>query len=101
MIDGIKRVKDFCGRLLSYEDRFKTEQREDVVVCLLGERIEHVTEMGKVVGKGVSILVHVGTNNAAREFTPAIMKKYRNLLKRTKQARVDQIILPGILKPYP
>ena len=48
-------------------------------------------------GKGGSILVHVGTNNADREGTTAIVKKYRDLLKRTKQARVGQIILSGIL----
>ena len=57
------------------------------------ERIEQV--MGA--GKGGSILVHVGTNNADREGTTAIVKKYHNLLKRTKQARVGQIILSGIL----
>ena len=48
-------------------------------------------------GKGGTILVHVGTNNADKEGTTAIVKKYRDLLKRTKQARVGQIILSGIL----
>ena len=42
--------------------------------------------MGAV--RGGSILVHVCTNNADREGTTAIVRKYRILLKRTKQARV-------------
>ena len=82
----------------------KTDSRlskwEDVVVCLLGARIEHVTERIEQVmgaGKEGSILVHVGTNNADREGTTSIVKKRRNSLKRTKQARVAQIILSGIL----
>ena len=48
----------------------KTDSRlskGDVVVCLPGARIEHVTErleqiMGR--GNGGYILVHIGTNNA-------------------------------------
>ena len=51
-------------------------------------------------GNGWSILVHVGTNNADKEGTTAILKKYRNLLKKTKQARVGQIILSGILPVF-
>ncbi len=34
--------------------------------------------------------LHVGTNNADKEGTTAIVEKYRNLLKKTKQARVGQ-----------
>ena len=69
---------------------------EDIVVCLPGARIEHVTErvqriMGR--GNGGTILVHIGTNNADKEGTTAIVKKYRNSLKKTKEARVGQIIL--------
>ena len=77
---------------------------EDDVVCLPGARIiEHVTErvekiMGR--GKGGFILVHIGTNNADKEGTTAIVEKYRNLLKKTKQARVGQIILSGILPVF-
>ena len=37
-------------------------------------------------GKGGSILVRTGTNNADREGTTAIAKTYRNQLKRTKPA---------------
>ena len=63
-------------------------------------RIEHVTErVEKIVGrgKGGTILVHVGTNNTDKEGTTAIVEKYRKLLKKTKQARLGQIILSGIL----
>ena len=44
-------------------------------------------------GNGGSIRVHVQTNNADKAGTTAIVEKYRNLLKKTKQARVGQIIL--------
>ena len=71
---------------------------DDTSLC--HARIEHATERVEQVmgtGKGGSILVLVGTNNADREGTTVIVKKYRDLLKRTKQARVGQIILSGIL----
>ena len=76
---------------------------KDVVVCLPGARIEHVTErvaqiMGR--GNGGSILIHIGTTNADKEGTTAIVEKYMNLLKKTKQARVGQIILSGILPVF-
>ena len=65
-------------------------------MCLPGARIEHVKErvkkfMGR--GNGGTILVHVGTNNAGKEGTTAIVEKYWNLLKKTKQARVGKIII--------
>ena len=46
-----------------------------------GSKIEHVTErleqiMGR--GKGGTILVDVGTNNADKEGTTTIVDKYRN-----------------------
>ena len=46
------------------------------------------------------MLVHVGTNNADKEGTTAIVEKYRNLLKKTKQARVGQIVISGILPVF-
>ena len=76
---------------------------KDVVVCLPGARIEHVTERVKKImgrGNGGSIVVHVGTNNADKEGTTAILEKYRDLLKKTKQARVGQIIISGILPVF-
>ena len=53
------------------------------------ERVEEI--MGR--GNGGSILVHIGTNNADKEGSTAILEKYRNLLKKAKQARIGQIIL--------
>ena len=50
--------------------------------------------------KGRAILVHIGTNNADKEGTTAIVDKYRKLLKKTKEARVEQIILSGILPVF-
>ena len=44
--------------------------------------------------------VHIGTNNADKEGTTAIVKKYRDLPKETKEARVEQIILSGILPVF-
>ena len=85
----------------------KTDTRlskgEDIEVCLPGARIEHVTErvekiMGR--GKGGTIMVHLGTNNADMEGTTAIVDKYSNLLKKTKEARVGQVILSGILPVF-
>ena len=69
-------------------------------MCLPGARIEHVTErVEKIMGRGNggTILVHVETNNTDKEGTTAIVEKYRKLLKKTKQARLGQIILSGIL----
>ena len=54
---------------------------KDVVVCLPGARIEHVTERaGQIMGRGNggSILLHIGTNNADKEVTTAIVEKYRS-----------------------
>ena len=53
-------------------------------MCLPGARIEHVTErVEKIMGRGngVTLLVHVGTNNTDKEGTTAIVEKYRKLLK--------------------
>ena len=49
---------------------------------------------------GGSILGHIGMNNAVKEGTTAKVEKYRNLLKTTKQTRVGQIILRGLLPAF-
>ena len=61
------------------------------------ERVEKI--MGRGNG-GSIILAHVGTNNADKEGTTAILEKYRNLLKKTKQARVGQITVSGIVPVF-
>ena len=102
--DGIKKnSRIYVGYSIVRKTDSRQSKREDVVVCLPGAKIEHVTErveqiMGR--GNGGSILVHVGTNNADKEGTTAIVEKYRNLLKKSKQARVGQIILSGILTVF-
>ena len=48
-------------------------------------------------GKGGSILVHVGTNNAETEGITAIVTKYRQLVTTAKQTCVQKIILSGVL----
>ena len=60
------------------------------------ERVEKI--MGR--GKRGTILVHVGTYNADKEGTTAIVDTYRKLLKKTKEARVGHIILSGILPVF-
>ena len=104
VIDGKKR-KDtiYVGDSIMRKTDSRLSKGEDVVVCLPGARIEHVTErVEKIMGRGNggTILVHVGTNNADKEETTAIVEKYRDLLKKTKQARVGQIIISGILPVF-
>ena len=51
---------------------------KDVVICLPGARIEHVTErVEQITGRanGGSILIHIGTNNADKEGTTEIVEK--------------------------
>ena len=104
VIEGFKRNSTmYVGDSIVRKTDSRLNRGEDVVVCLPGARIEHVTErvekiMGR--GKGGTILVHIGTNNADKEGTTAIVDKYRKLLKKTNEARVEQIILPGILPVF-
>ena len=97
VIHGKKR-KDtiYVGDSIMRKTDPRLSKGEDVVVCLPGARIEHVTEsVEKIMGRGNggTILVHVGTNNAEKKGTTAIVEKYRDLLKKTKQATVGQIII--------
>ena len=89
VIDVIKRKsRIFVGDSIVRKTDSRLSNGEDVVVCLPGARIEHVTEIVEKImgrGNGVSILVHIGTNNADKEGTSAIVEKYRNLPKKTKQ----------------
>ena len=104
VIEGIKRnATTYVGDSIVRKTDARLNKGEDVVVCLPGARIEHVTErVEKIMGRGNggTILVHVGTNNADKERTTAIVEKYRDLLKKTKQARVGQIIISGILPVF-
>ena len=80
VIDGIKRQsRIFVGHSIVRKTDSRLSKSEDVVVCLPGARIEHVTGrveqiMGR--GNGGSILVHIGTNNAEKERATAVLEKY-------------------------
>ena len=104
VIDGTKRnSRIYMGDSILRKTDTRLSRGEDVVVCLPGARIEHVTErVEQIMGRGYggSILVHVGTNNTDKEGSTAIVDKYRKLLKKTKEARVEQVILSGILPVF-
>ena len=104
VIEGFKRNSAiYVGDSIVRKTDSRLNKGEDVVVCLPGARIEHVTArvekiMGR--GKGGTVLVHIGTNNADKEGTTAIVDKYSKLLKKTKEARIGRIILSGILPVF-
>ena len=104
VIDGIKRnTTIYAGDSIIRKTDSRLSKGEDVVVCLPGARIEHVTErVEKIMGRGNggTILEHVGNNTTDKEGTTAIVEKYRKIPKKTKQARLGQIILSGILPVF-
>ena len=104
VIDGFKRNSTiYVGDSIVRKTVTRLSKGKDVVVCSPGARIGHGTErveqiMGR--GNGGSIVIHIGTKNADKEGTTALVEKYRSLLKKTKQARVGHIILSGILPVF-
>ena len=97
---ALRTERVFMGDSILRKTDRTLSKGEDVVVCLPGARIEHVTERVTNVlghGQGGYVLVHVGTNNADREGTTRIVKRYRELVETLKKTRVEQIILSGIL----
>ena len=97
---ALRTERVFMGDSILRKTTRTLSKGEDVVVCLPGARIEHVTERVEKVlghGQGGSILVHVGTNNEDRDGTTRIVKRYRQLVETLKKTRVEQIILSGIL----
>ena len=67
----------------------------------LARHRKSTADHGTVVNVGtIIILFHIGTHNADKEGTTAIVNKYRNLMKKTKEAWVGQIILSGILPVF-
>ena len=101
VIEGVrKRAMVFVGDSIVRKIDRVLNKGDDVVVCLPGAIIEAVTErVENIVGscKGGSILLHVETNNAEREGTTAIVRKYRHLVITLKQTQIEQVILSGIL----
>ena len=73
---------------------------DDITVCLPGSEIEDIAEKAEQVmggGTGGAVHVHVGTNNAEKEETSAIVGKCRRLIKTLKEARIGQIVLSWTL----
>ena len=101
VIEGVKkRARVFVGDSIVRKTDRVLNKGEDVVVCLPGAKIEAITERVENIvglGKGGSVLVHIGTNTVEREGTTAIVRKYRNLVRTRKQTRVEQVMLSGIL----
>ena len=75
-------------------------KEKTTTVCLPGARVDDVRKrVGQVMGPGTggSICVHVGTNDADKEGTTAIVGKFRALLRELKARRVGNILISGIL----
>ena len=97
---ALRTERVFMGDSILRKTDKTLSKGEDVVVCVPGARIEHVTERVENTsghGQGGSILVYVRTNNADREGTTSIVQTYRQLVGKLKKTRVEQIILSGIL----
>ena len=80
VIEGVRKTASvFVGDSIIRKTDRVLNKGDDVVVCLHGAKIEAITERVENIvgsGKGGSVLVHVGTNNAEREGTTAIVRKY-------------------------
>ena len=104
VIGGIKRNPTiYVGDSIVRKTDSTLNDDNDIVVRLPGARIKHVRgRIQRIVGfgNGGTILVHIGTNNADKEGTRATLKKYRHLLKKTKEPTVGQILLSWILPVF-
>ena len=99
-MSGIENKKRTYERLHLREKNKTQIKGDDVVVCLPGARIEHVTERIENVlghGQGGSRLVHIRTSNDDMEGTTRIVQKCRVLVGKRTKIRVEQIILSGSL----
>ena len=68
--------------------------------CLPVDTVDDVRKrVGQVMGPGTGglICVHVGTNDADKEGTTAIVNKFRELVRELKARRVGRILISGIL----
>ena len=91
-----RKARVFMGNSIIRKVAQIVNRGDNITVCLPGAKIEDIAEKaGQVMGGGTggAVLVHVGTNNAEKEGTSAIVGKYKTL----KGARVGQIVLSGIL----
>ena len=104
VIGGFKRNSTmYVGDYIVRKTDTRLSNGKDVVVCYPGARIEHVTErverLWEVEMEGPYWYTS-GRTMKDKEGTTAIVEKYRNLLKKTKKARVGEIILSGILPVF-
>ena len=87
VIEGVVRKAGvFVGDSIFRKTDRALNKGDDVVVCFPGTKIEAIAErVETIMGpcKGGSTLAHVGTNNAEREGTTVIDKKYRQLVRNT------------------
>ena len=71
MIDGIKRNSTiYVGDYIVRKTDSTLNKDEDIVVCLPGARIEHVTErVQKIMGRGNggTLLVHMGRTTQTKK----------------------------------
>ena len=96
----VRKARMFLGDSTIRKLDKGVKRGEDIMVCLPGTKIEDVAEKaGQVMGGGTggAVLVYVGTNNAEKEGTSAIIGNYRRLVKTLKEARIGEIVLSGIL----
>lgn len=74
MIEEVKRKAGmFVGDLIFRQTDISLNKEDGMVICFPGEEIEAIKERMETImdpGKGRSILVHTGTNNAKRVQLP-------------------------------
>ena len=74
----VRKARVFMGDYIIRKVDKIVNRGDDITVCLPGAKIEDIAEkVGQVMGGGTggAILVHVGTNNAEKEGTSAIVCK--------------------------
>ena len=94
----IYMVDSIVGKIDRIVCRGRNEKT--TTVCLPGARVDDVSKrVGQVMGPGTrgSICVHVGTNDADKDGTTAIVGKFRALVRELKARRVGKIWISGIL----
>ena len=64
-----------------------------VRICLPGAGIQAVRNRAAI-GRGSTVLVHVGTNDVDKKGSEKVMGRYRELVRVLKRVRVGQIVLP-------
>ena len=105
VLQGEKKIDDviYIGdSIVRRIDRTVCRARKEktTTVCLPGARVDDVRKrVGQVMGPviGGSICVHVGTNDADKDGTTAIVGKFRALVRELKARRVGKIWISGIL----